>query len=258
MRAVSFLFLVFFLGACSDRNTLFNGLSQGEGNEIYSALLQAGIPAEKNTNKEGVFITVPQKMSSEALSILDKKGLPRDKKTSIGEVFKKDSMISSPLEERARYLYALSQELEQTLMNMDGVLSARVHIVLPERANPGESLSPSSAAIFVKYAEGASFPAYVPRVRELIFKSIPGIQGDPFTSVTVAAIPSEPTVDNCLPLIWYGPIALHSEDKVYFLSLFYLIALLWALSLSMVWLQAKDVSDWPESLQKFKARFNKK
>ncbi len=253
---LSFL-LVATLSACADRVNLFDGLSQEEGNEIYSSLLEAGIPAEKNTNKQGTFITVPKQMSSEALRILEKKGLPRDKKTSIGEVFKKDSMISSPLEERARYLYALSQELEQTVMRMDGVLSARVHIVLPERSNPGEALSPSSAAVFVKYADGASFPAYVPKVRELIFRSIPGLKGDAQTSVTIAAVPSEAKVDNCVPLLWYGPMALHPDDKVYFLSIIYLIFGAWALSLGIVWLQAKDPADWPESLLKFKSRFMK-
>lgn len=257
IRYVLFAFFAALLSACSDRANLFTGLSQSEGNEIYSTLLEAGIPAEKSLDKEGTFITVPQQMASEALAILDKKGLPRDKKTSIGEVFKKDSMISSPLEERARYLYALSQELEQTVMDMDGVLSARVHIVLPERSNPGEALSPSSAAVFVKYADGASFPAYVPKVRELIFKSIPGLSGDAQSSVTIAAVPSEAKVDNCVPLLWYGPVALHPEDKFYFLSIIYLFFGMWALSLGMVWLQAKDPADWPESLIKFKSRFMK-
>lgn len=250
-------FLLAAVTACSSRVSLFEGLTQEEGNEIYATLLEAGVPAEKLANKQGTFITVPQQMSSEALRILEKKGLPRDKKTSIGEVFKKDSMISSPLEERARYLYALSQEIEQTLMRMDGVISARVHIVLPERANPGEALSPSSAAVFVKYAENATFPAYVPRVRELVFKSIPGLKGDPQTSVTVAAVPSQAKIDNCVPLVWYGPLALHPDDKIYFISLMYLVLAVWILSLGVVWLQAKDPSEWPDVLNKIRSRFTK-
>lgn len=256
-RVLALAVLLLGLGACSSRVSLFEGLTQEEGNEIYATLLEAGVPAEKLANKQGTFITVPKQMSSEALRILEKKGLPRDKKTSIGEVFKKDSMISSPLEERARYLYALSQEIEQTLLRMDGVISARVHIVLPERSNPGEALSPSSAAVFVKYAENANFPAYVPRVRELVFKSIPGLKGDPQTSVTVAAVPSQAKVDNCVPLLWYGPLALHPDDKLYFIGLMYLILAAWVLSLGVVWLQAKDPSEWPEVLNKLKSRLRK-
>lgn len=246
------------LQACSGNSQLFTDLTQAEGNEIYSSLLEAGIPAERTSTKTGISISVPKQMSSEALRILATQGLPRAKKTSIGEVFKKESMISSPLEERARYLYALSQELEETLMNMDGVLSARVHIVLPERANPGETLSPSSAAVFVKYENGSSFPAYVPRVRELIFKSIPGITGDASTSVSVAAIPSEIRGNSCIPLIWYGPLALSESDRVYFLVIVYMVFALWALSLGIVWLQAKDENEWPESLRKLKSRMFKK
>jgi type III secretion protein J len=247
---------ILVLQACSDHIALFSGLSQEEGNEIYSALMAAGVPVEKTIAKDGVGISVPSQMSSEALKILEVKGLPRDKKTSIGEVFKKDSMISSPLEERARYLYALSQELEETLMKMDGVLAARVHIVLPERANPGEAVSPSSAAVFVKYAAGASFPAYIPSVRELIFNSIPGITGDPHTSISVTAIPSELKATG-ITLLWYGPMALRAEDRLYFLTIAYLLVGLWMLSLGIVWLQAKDQSQWPEALLKLKARLFK-
>lgn len=251
------LCLLLPLWGCAERVSLFEALNQEEANEIYSTLLEAGLPAEKSANKQGFFITVPKQMSSEALRILEKRGLPRDKKTSIGEVFKKEGMISSPLEERARYLYALSQEVEQTILRMDGVLSARVHIVLPERTTPGEPLSPSSAAVFVKYAEGASFPVYIPRVRELVFKSIPGLAGDAQSAVTITAVPSEAKVDNCIPLMWYGPLAMHADDRFYFLGIVYLLMFAWALSLGVVWLQAKDPNEWPESLKKFKARFMK-
>lgn len=259
LRPLLLILSILALQACSSGTTvLFSGLTQEEGNEIYSLLLQVGIPAEKGSDKTGTNISVPKALSSDALRILQSKGLPRDKRSSIGEVFKKESMISSPLEERARYLYALSQELEQTLMRMDGVLSARVHIVLPERTNPGEPLSPSSAAVFIKYDPRTSLPAYVPRIRELIFKSIPGISGDPHTSVSVAAVPSENLQENCLPLLWYGPMAIHPEDRWVFLTVAYLLLGLWMLSLALVWLQSRQSSEWPPLLLKIKNGLFKK
>lgn len=249
--------LALILTGCSDRAMLFNGLSEPEANEIYSHLLAAGIPAEKTRTKEGSAISVPENLSANALSITQANGLPRDKKSSIGQVFKKENMISSPLEERARYLYALSQELEDTLMRIDGVLSAKVHIVLPERANPGEPLSPSSAAVFVKYSEQAQFPAYIPKVREMVFKSIPGIAGDAQSNVTVTAIPSELKIDECVPLVWYGPIALSAADKGYFLAIVYIILFMWMLSIGLTWLQAKGIDQWPSVLQSIRSRFFK-
>lgn len=245
------------LPACTDRSVLFTGLTEAEANEIYAHLLAAGIPAEKSKVKEGSSISVPKNLSATALNLTQAHGLPRDKKTSIGQVFKKENMISSPLEERARYLYALSQELEATLMQIDGVLSAKVHIVLPERANPGEPLSPSSAAVFVKYAEDAQFPAYIPKVREMVFKSIPGITGDAQSSVTVTAVPSELKVDECVPLVWYGPIAINSADKTNFLLIAYLTLFMWMLSIGMTWLQAKGIDQWPPFLKNLYSKFKK-
>lgn len=249
--------VILILQACSSSTTLFNGLEQDEANEIYSTLLEVGIPAERATTKEGVSVSVPKTLSSEALRVLQSKGLPRDQKSSIGEVFKKDSMISSPLEERARYLYALSQELERTLMRMDGVIASRVHMVLPERTTPGEALSPSSAAVFIKYDQRTSFPAYVPKVRELVFNSIPGLTGDAHSSVSVVAVPSENLQENCVALLWYGPMAIHPADRWVFLTVIYLFVVLWGLSISIVWLQAKDPSQWPPLLQKIRERFMK-
>lgn len=258
VRLICTICALLLLQACSGTTTLFNGLEQDEANEIYFTLLEVGIPAERTTSKTGVSVSVPKSLSSEALRVLQAKGLPRDQKSSIGEVFKKDSMISSPLEERARYLYALSQELERTLMRMDGVIASRVHLVLPERTTPGEALSPSSAAVFVKYDQRTSFPAYVPKVRELVFNSIPGLTGDAHTSVSVVAVPSENLQENCVALLWYGPMAIHPADRWVFLSVIYLLVFGWALSISLVWLQAKDPETWPPLLKNLRKRMMKK
>lgn len=96
MRCIGLVFLVLSLQACSSRTVLFSGLEQDEGNEIYAAIVKAGIPAEKSRDKQGIAIAVPENLASDALKILQAQGLPRDKRTTIGEVFKKEGMISSP------------------------------------------------------------------------------------------------------------------------------------------------------------------
>ena len=65
-----------------------------------------------------------------ALQVLKENSLPREAFKNLGEVFAGDGMISSTSEVQARMSYALSQELADTLSRIDGVLTARVHVVL--------------------------------------------------------------------------------------------------------------------------------
>ena len=68
--------LVIGLSACSSSTTLFSGLEQDEANEIYSTLLEVGIPAERQNSKDGAVVTVPQSMSSDALRFCKPKDFP--------------------------------------------------------------------------------------------------------------------------------------------------------------------------------------
>jgi type III secretion protein J len=88
---------------------------------------------------------------SRAIELLRRQGFPRERFTDLGQIFQKQGLISSPMEERVRYTYGLSQMLAETLTQIDGVLSARVLIVLPEEAAFGQKPAPSSASVFVKY-----------------------------------------------------------------------------------------------------------
>ena len=77
-------------------------------------------------------VMVDKARFADAINILKEAGLPKQEFQSMGQVFKKDGLISSPTQERAQMIFALSQELSRTVSEIDGVLSARVHLVLPE------------------------------------------------------------------------------------------------------------------------------
>lgn len=254
INSIALLAVVVMLQACGSRINLFQDLEEADANEIYSVLLDAGIPAQKEPGKGGIAISVPQRMSGEALTVLKARGLPKSRRGTIGEIFKKEGMISSPLEEKARYLFALSQELEQTLLTIDGVISARVHLVLPERPAPGEQLIPSSVAVFVKHKTDSPFQAYISKIRELVSSSIPGVGGTDADRISIVAIPSNEYMEKSLPLVWYGPMALMPEDRMYFLVLVYVLIGLWVLSLGAVYLTVSDEETWPKFLDPLKRR----
>ena len=176
------------LAGCGAKVDLMSAIPESDANEVIAALLNAGISAEKVAGKEGmVGVRVNQSQVALAVDTLRAAGLPREAHIGMGQVFKKDGLISSPLEERARYLYALSQDISATLARIDGVLFARVHLVLPERGTTAKEDTPSSAAVFIKHTTESDVELLQPQVRRMVANSIPGLTTD---RVTVVFVPS--------------------------------------------------------------------
>lgn len=192
-RVACVFLLLILLSACSKMVTLQAGLTDADANEIVLVLSRKGIEVDKQKGKEGVSLLVKDSDLSRATETMNAAGLPRRTLSNLGEVFKKQGMISSPMEERVRYIHGLSEELESTMMQFDRVVAARVHVVLPERIAPGEPIQPSSAAVFIKYQPPLDEDAVMPRVRRLVASSIPGLSGDDARNkVSVVMVPGEP------------------------------------------------------------------
>ncbi|WAC75187.1 type III secretion inner membrane ring lipoprotein SctJ [Roseateles sp. SL47] len=183
--------LTLALAACESGAELYGGLSERDANDITAALSDHGIHAQKTAQGKQLFsVTVPSSDFSRSVALLHAVGLPNSSFARMGDIFKKDGMISTPTEERARFLYALSQELESTLSQIDGVVLARVHPVLPERVVPGEPVLPSSCSVLIKHVPGWDTTAYEARVRKLVLASIPGLADTP-EKIAVVFVPSE-------------------------------------------------------------------
>jgi type III secretion protein J len=180
--------LLALLAACDTRVELISSVSESEANEALAALLDGGVKAGKIPGKEGmVSLDVAQNEVSKAIGILRVEGLPRERYAKMGEIFRKEGLISSPLEERARYIWALSQEISSTLSQIDGVVKARVHVVLPERSAGGDPSLPSSAAVFIKHKTGVNLEDSVAQIKRLVANSIPGLSGEKVSVILIAS-----------------------------------------------------------------------
>lgn len=179
------------LTAC--QTELYNGLSQKEGNEMLAILLIAGISTHKLPDSDGkVKLMVEESQLSLALATLKSQGYPKDKFASLEEIFPDEGLISSPLEERARLMFAKSQEISSTLSQIDGVITARVHLVKPEeerRRGRSKEIN-SSASVFIKHAPDIEIESLVPQIKLLVNNSVEGLNYDRISVVLVPALQS--------------------------------------------------------------------
>ncbi len=178
--------LILVLVGCQ-KIELYSDLSEKEGNEMLAVLLEHNIQATKTRTKEFIKIAVPEEDVAKAIEVLQRNGFPRDRFTDLGQIFQKQGLISSPLEERVRYTYGLSQMIAETLDQIDGVLSARVLIVLPEDSQYGKTTKPSSASVFIKYRPGMDVEDAIPRIKMIVQNSVDGLNYD---NISVALFPA--------------------------------------------------------------------
>jgi type III secretion protein J len=175
-RSTLLLLLLAVLLLCGCRQDLYNGLEENEANRMLSALLENGIAAEKALKgKNGVTLSVPGDEVVRALKILRNQSLPRERFKNMGEVFSGQGMIASPTEEQARMAFAIAQELAATFARIDGVLTARAHVVLETRDAASGTRTPASAAIFLRYTPESPAVSLQGKIKETCVQSVPGL-----------------------------------------------------------------------------------
>ena len=167
------------LAGCDKEATLHSGLAERQANLVMAALLDAGIDCHKSPGEEGTWnVTVAESRFADAVNLLERRGLPRNDHQGIGEVFKKTGMISSPSEERIRFMDALAQDLAKTISGIDGVVDARVHVVLPENDPFARHTLPSSAAVAIRSRWDADISDIIPSIKGLVKNSIEGLSAE--------------------------------------------------------------------------------
>jgi type III secretion protein J len=172
------------LSAC--QVDLYTSLPQQEANEMLALLLQKGFAASKSVAKDGTdTLLIEDKQFAGAVELLRASGYPRAKFSTINDVFQPSGLIASPVQEQARFLWALGQELSRTVSQIDGVLTARVQVVLPDNDILKREPIPSSASIFVRYDEASRVPSLVPQIKMLVANSVQGLSYDKVSVVLV-------------------------------------------------------------------------
>ena len=185
MNAIKLLAVICTVAAlvgCDKEVPIHSGLAERQANLVMAALLGEGIEAHKVAGDENTWnVTIMEGDFARASDLLERKGLPRRDFNGIGETFKKTGMISSPTEERIRFMDALAQDLSRTISGIDGVIDARVHLVLPENDPFAKNILPSSAAVAIRSRWDRDIRDLVPSIKALVQNSIEGLKYEKIT-----------------------------------------------------------------------------
>lgn len=188
------LLMALLLAGC--KTEIYKGLSENQANTMLSLLLRHGIHAEKVGAKDGYSLSVDENRIVQALEILKENSLPREDFQNLGKVFSAEGMISSATEEQARLAFAISQELADTFSRIDGVLTARVHVVLSQTDLSTGNITPPSAAVFLRHTPESQATRLIPHIRELTANAVPALMQD---KVSVMLVPVRETVSVPMP-----------------------------------------------------------
>lgn len=174
------------------KTELYKGLTEEQANTMLATLMRRGIDAEKIAEgKAGYVLAVQEKQLVQALEILRENSLPREQYQNLGKIFAGDGMIASPSEEQARLSYGISQELSDTFSHIDGVLTARVHVVLASTDLASDVKTPASAGVFLRHTPDSPVVNFIPKIRELAAKAVPGLD---YERVSVMLVPVRESV----------------------------------------------------------------
>jgi type III secretion protein J len=183
MRALGIAALI-VAGVSGCKEEAFRNLSSRDANEMYAILANNGISATREIQTDGTGkLLITSSELPRAIQILSAQGYPREAYKSMADVFPGDGLIVTPLEQRARLVFAMSQELSKTVSMIDGVTRARVHLVLPEIELRGANSTKPSASVAIHHRAGMDTADLSGKVRTLVAN---GVQGLSVRDVTVA------------------------------------------------------------------------
>ncbi|SUB02073.1 Flagellar M-ring protein [Pannonibacter phragmitetus] len=152
---------------------LYSDLSLEDSSAIINSLEQQAIPFE--LRREGSTILIPQEQIARVRMRLAEDGLPTG--GSIGyEIFDRtDTLGATSFVQNINHLRAMEGELARTIRSIDRIVSARVHLVIPERQLFQRDARPPSASIAVK-VRGSLGGGEIRAIQHLVAAAVDGLK----------------------------------------------------------------------------------
>src|ERR1700729_2187640 len=165
-------------------SVLYGQLSDRETGQVMDALTAAGI--EFKLSPTGA-VSVPDTKVQEARIRLASQGLPQSDSMGIEMIQKESALGTSTLMETARYQSVLETELARTIVKVQGVQNARVHLALPKPTVFLRDARKATASVMLQLYPGRRLePGQVAAIVHLVASSVPELSANDVTLVDQA------------------------------------------------------------------------
>ncbi|MHB1687313.1 MAG: flagellar basal-body MS-ring/collar protein FliF [Ignavibacteriaceae bacterium] len=172
ITAILLIVLLSFLNQ-PNYSPLYTNLSQDDASKVVEQLSAQKIQYEIGDN--GKTISVPKDKVYEIRLSLAAKGIPNSGIVGY-EIFDKSTMGMSEFMQKLNYKRALEGELARTIMEVDGVEGARVHIVIPQKSVFKDEQKPPTAAVVLKLKDNFSITKNnIAAILNLVSSSVEGL-----------------------------------------------------------------------------------
>jgi flagellar M-ring protein FliF len=158
--------------------TLYVGLDRNDVGQIGLVLSESGI--RYDVSSDGASVMVPTGRTGQARMLLAERGLPTSSNAGY-ELFDNVGSfgLTSFMQEVTR-VRALEGEIARTIQSIAGIKSARVHIVMPERASFRREEQAPTASVVVR-AGGSDAVRAAIAIRHLVSAAVPRLTPDKVT-----------------------------------------------------------------------------
>ena len=144
------VFIGIFAGA-KNYTPIFYNITAAQSGDVIDYLKKQRIPFKIN-DRSGL-IEVPKGEVYQIRMELARQGFPGHSHVGL-EIFDKTKLGQTEFIQHVDYLRALQGELARSIETIQGIKSARVHIVLPKDSLFQEDQSPATASIIITYSMG--------------------------------------------------------------------------------------------------------
>ena len=163
--------LIYALYSAEQRSVLFPNLAETDKVAVIEALMAAGVKAKVDSASGRV--TVPSNDYYNSRAILAAQGLPSTVASGY-DVLDSMPVGASRNVEATRIRQSQEVELAQSIMEIDGVGSARVHLAISERSIFVRESQPPSASVFLRLRPGRALGEnQVRAIIHLVSASVP-------------------------------------------------------------------------------------